>query len=150
MDNNERCIRPLCTDAKDPERATMLSIITAKSCARIYIDDIEYIEQVGRKLELVTLDLRYSVYENINNLIPYFMGKSFYRAMKGLLVNFEQIKKIEDNFVHFESGKTVSMGRNNICKTRNAFKRYLKQYPSYYYSSPRILAAESIDKDLKF
>ena len=150
MNNIDKCIRPLCTDAKDPERATMLSIITAKSCARIYIEDIEYIEQVGRKLELATSDLKYSVYDNISTLLPYFTNKGFYRSMKGLLINFEQVRNIEEDSVFFESGNSLTMGRNNICKTRNAFRKYLQQYPSYFISESKLKVAEGNSEDLKF
>ena len=150
MNYLDKGIRPLCTNAKDPTRATMLSIITASSCARIYIDDIEYIEQVGRKVELVTVDLQYSVYENICNLIPYFTGKNFYRPMKGTLLNFEQVKNIADYTISFESGKSITMGRNNICKTRNAFKKYLQQYPGYYSPEDAFKVAERNDRDLKY
>ena len=150
MEYFDKSIRPLCTDAADPERATMLSIITAKSCAKIYIDDIEYIEQVGRKIELVTADLKYSVYDNLSSLLPYFRSKGFYRSMQSLLVNFEQVRNIEEDCVYFQSGNLVSMGRNNICRTRNAFRRYLQQYPSYFFSEPKVMVAENNGEDLKF
>ena len=150
MNYFDKSVRALCTDARDPERATMLSIITAKSCAKIYIEDIEYIEQVGRKLELVTADLKYGVYDNMGHLLPYFSNKGFYRPMKGLLINFEQVRNIEEDSVFFESGNLISMGRNNISKTRNAFRKYLQQYPSYFYSESKMQVADNNSEDLKF
>ena len=142
MNYNEKNIRPICLDIKDPERATMISIITAKSCARIHIDDIEYIEQDGRKLEIMTCELQYSVYEHIDNLAPYIKSKSFFRALKGTLINFDRVRNIEEDTIYFESGKSISMGRNNICKTRNAFKKYLRQYPIYRLQETHLMVAE--------
>lgn len=143
MSYSENNIRPICLDLKDPERATMLSIITAKSCARIRIEDVEYIEQAGRKLELMTNDLQYSVYENIENLIPYFRSQSFFRVMKSIFINFDRVRSIEEDTIYFESGKSISMGRNNICRTRNAFKKYLRQYQIHHNEEPKLMVAEA-------
>ena len=150
MDYMERNIRPICLDVTDPERAMMISIITAKSCARIHLEDIEYIEQFGRKLEIFTGDLQYSVYDNINNLLPYFSRKEFFRAMKGMLINFDKVKNLEEDVIYFESGRCIAMGRNNFCRTRHAFKKYLKEYPTYQQKESKLMVAEQNAEALEF
>ena len=142
MNEIDRKIRPICLDIKDPERATMLSIITASSCARIHIEDVEYLEQFGRKLDLMTGDLQYSVYDYLDNLVPYFKGTSFFRVMRGLLVNFDKVRNIDEDSIYFESGNVITLGRNNMCKTRNAFKKYLKEYPIYNPQELHLMVAE--------
>ncbi|HHW94452.1 MAG TPA: LytTR family transcriptional regulator [Mogibacterium sp.] len=116
---------------KGRERPEYISIVTGSKCAKIKIEDIEIIEQEGRKIHIVTADKDYSLYATMNSIAVHLEGRSFYRAMKGLIVNFNHVKDIEGFYVNFFSGQCVTMGRNNIAKTKMAFKQYLKQYPPF-------------------
>lgn len=129
------------------ERPEFLSIITASKCAKIRIEDIEIIEQDGRKIHIVTADRDYSLYSTMNSIAIYLEGRSFYRAMKGLIVNFDHVKDINGFFVNFYSGQCVTMGRNNIGKAKMAFRQYLKQYPPFTSWEPFSRVAEK-EKDL--
>lgn len=113
------------------DKAEFISIVNASKCAKIKIEDIEIIEQDGRKVHIVTGDKDYSLYTTMNSIAIHLEGRSFYRAMKGLIVNFDHVKDISGFFVNFYSGQCVTMGRNNIGKTKVAFRQYLKQYPPY-------------------
>ncbi|MBQ6389423.1 MAG: LytTR family transcriptional regulator [Mogibacterium sp.] len=108
-----------------------ISVISASQCARIRIDDIECIEQEGRKLHILTAKKDYSIYENIGSVISSLIERPFYRPMKGLIINFDHVRDITGSDVNFISGQVVSMGKNTICKTRQAYRRYLLRYPPY-------------------
>ena len=114
-----------------------ISIISASQCARIKIDDIEIIEQEGRKIHIVTAERDYAVYESINTIIMSLGNRAFYRPMKGLIINLDHVKDITGYYVNFYSGQSVTMGRNSIGKTRQAYKRYLLRYPPYTMCEPR-------------
>ena len=133
-----------------------ISIISASQCARIRIDDIEIIEQEGRKIHIVTAERDYAVYESINTIIMSLGNRAFYRPMKGLIINLDHVKDITGYYVNFYSGQSVTMGRNSIGKTRQAYKRYLLRYPPYTMCEPKheidfetagIQVAESTDKE---
>lgn len=124
------------------QKPEYISIITASRCARIRIDDIEAIEQDGRKIHIITAEKDYAVYETMNNVAIYLEGRFFYRAMKGLIINFEHVKDISGFYVTFASGQCITMGRNNIGKTRQAYRRYLKRYPPYTSWEPYNVVAE--------
>ncbi len=108
-----------------------ISVISASHCARIRIDDIEVIEQEGRKLHVITADREYCFYENMSAIIMTLAGRAFYRPIRGLIINFDHVKDISGNAVCFNSGQCVTMGKNSITKTRTAYKKYLMKYPPY-------------------
>lgn len=108
-----------------------ISVISSSHCARIRIDDIEVIEQEGRRLHVITANKEYSFYENIKELIMTLSGRAFYRPVKGLIINFDHVREIEGNNIIFHSGQCVTMGKNSITKTRSAYKKYLLKYPPY-------------------
>lgn len=108
-----------------------ISVISSSQCGRIRIDDIEVIEQEGRKLHIITAEKDYSFYERLSELIPTLIGRAFYRPIKGLIINFDHVKDITGNSIAFRSGQSVTLGKNTITKTRTAYKKYLMSYPPY-------------------
>ena len=108
-----------------------ISVISGSQCARIRLDDIEVIEQEGRRLHVITHDSEYCFYENIRELIPALIDRPFYRPIRGLIINFDHVKEISGNSVCFQSGQCVTMGKNSITRTRAAYKKYLLRYPPY-------------------
>lgn len=124
----ERNYYPIMGKNNNPE---YISVISSSKCGRIRIDDIEVIEQEGRKLHIITAERDYAFYENLTDLIPALVGRAFYRPIKGLIINFDHIKDISGSTITFNSGQCVSMGKNSISKTRSAYKKYLMNYPPY-------------------
>ena len=53
---------------KDRPLPEYISVISASNCAKIRIDDIEVIEQDGRKLHVVTSGKDYSFYGGLNTI----------------------------------------------------------------------------------
>lgn len=131
MGNKKINIKPIYKEAEDIVHPRMITIISHRSCARIMLEDIELVEQDGRILHIITANRDYAVYESIETLAAMLNIKSFYRPLKKLIINFDHVKDIEGNYINFESGQSAALGRNNICKVRNAFRRYLMDYPPY-------------------
>ena len=124
----KRSFYPVMGDDNYPE---YLSVISSQKCGRIKIDDIEVIEQEGRKIHIVTAERDYAIYESISGIIPVLVGRAFYRPIKGLIINFDHVKDITGNTIYFHSGQSISMGKNSISKTRTSYKKYLLNYPPY-------------------
>lgn len=108
-----------------------ISVISGSACGRIRINDIEVIEQEGRKMHIITAERDYSFYQRATDLIPVLAGRAFYRPVKGLFINFDHVKDISGVNITFQSGQVVTLGRNSISRTRTAYKRYLMKYPPY-------------------
>ena len=129
-------------DGNNPHLPTMISIITARQCARINIDEIEMIEQVGRVLHLITANKDYAIYENIKNIYPALRGRCFFRPLNSMVINFDRVRDMEDSYVFFESGQCTTMGRNAFGKTRAAYRKYLEETPEYMYTRDSMKVAE--------
>ena len=124
-----------------------LAVISASRCARIRVDDIEAIEQEGRKLHVITAEREYSFYENMKKLLPALAGRAFFRPIKGLIINFDHVKEISATAICFHSGQCVTMGKNSVTRVRAAYKKYLLSFPPYCLWEPgeyRQLAAERV------
>ena len=118
---------------KPPE---FISVISSNHCARIRINDIEMIEQDGRRIHIVTAERDYSFYGSLNSIAVSLADRAFYRVFKSLIVNFDHVRDIRGISVNFNSGQSMTLGRNAICKTRKAYKRYLMKYPPYTFWDP--------------
>lgn len=124
-------VRPIYREGDEYSHPRMITIISASRCARLYLDDVELIEQEGRVLHIVTADRDYTVYESMETVAAMLNSNNFYRPLKSLIVNFDHVRDITDEFINFESGQSAGMGRNNISKVRNAFRKYLMNYPVF-------------------
>lgn len=108
-----------------------ISVISVNSCAKIKIDEIELIEQDGRKLHVVTADKDYSFYGGMNTIAEILAERAFFRPMKKMIINFDHVRDISGYYVNFSSGQSVAMGKNALSLTKRAYKRYLLKYPPY-------------------
>ena len=116
---------------KDRPLPEYLSIISASTCAKIRIADIEVIEQDGRKLHVVTSGKDYSFYGGLNTIAESLAERAFFRPIKKMIINLDHIRDISGYYVNFTSGQSIAMGRNALANTKRAYKRYLLRYPPY-------------------
>ena len=108
-----------------------ISIISASNCAKIRIDDIEVLEQEGRKVHVITASKDYAFYGELNTLAESLAERAFYRPIKSIIINLDHVSDITSSSVNFASGQSVSLGKNALLSTKRAYKRYLLRYPPY-------------------
>jgi hypothetical protein len=108
-----------------------ISVISSNSCAKIRIDDIEILEQEGRKVHVITAAKDYAFYGALNTLAESLAERAFYRPIKSLIINLDHVSEITSYAVIFSSGQSVSLGKNALLSTKRAYKRYLLRYPPY-------------------
>ena len=135
-------LKTVYRDGSNPHLPTMISIITPKHCARINIDEIEMLEQVGRVLHLITANRDYAIYENINNISSALDGRNFYRPLNSLIINFDRVRDMEEDYIYFESGQCTTMGKNAFGRRRAEFRKYLEETPEYMYMGDSLKVAE--------
>ena len=121
-----------------------ISVISASQCAKIRIDDIEAVEQEGRKLHVITADHEYCFYENMRDFVVLLADRAFYRPIRGLIINFDHVREIRGNTIRFNSGQVVTMGKNSITRARSAYKKYLINYPPYSLWDSPMQAADRV------
>ena len=108
-----------------------ISVISANSCAKIRIDDIEILEQDGRKIHVITAAKDFTFYGTLNTLAESLAERAFFRPIKRMIINLDHVSSITSYSVNFNSGQSVSMGKNALLSTKRAYKRYLLRYPPY-------------------
>ena len=139
-------LRPVFRDLNNPYMPSMISIITSKQCARINIDDIEFVEQEGRVVHVVTADKDYQIYDNINKIADLLGGRGFFRPLHSIIINFDHIKDMEDFYIYFQSGQCATLGKNAFSKTRAAFRKYLEESPQFVVWDENVRVAEKAEK----
>ena len=142
MEAINKGLRPVYKTNDSPHLPTMISIITRTNCARIGINEIEMVEQIGRVLHLITADRDYSLYENIENIAGAFKGRCFFRPLNSIIINFDCVRDMDDSFIRFYSGKSTTLGKNAFGKTRAEFRKYLEAIPEYVYTNDSLKVAE--------
>ncbi|MBQ6499792.1 MAG: LytTR family transcriptional regulator [Mogibacterium sp.] len=123
-----------------------ISVISANKCAKIRIDDIEVIEQEGRKVHVITAAKDYSFYGGLNTIANSLAERAFYRPIKRLIINLDHISDISNYSVNFTSGQSVALGKNALLSTKRAYKRYLLRYPPYTIWEPMELSGGSVSE----
>ena len=117
-----------------------ISVISGKKCAKIKIDDIELIEQNSRKLHVVTPGRDYEFYGTLNTIAEALCERAFFRPMKTMIINLDQVSDISGYTINFYSGQTLTMGKNALANMKRAFKQYLLRYPPYTIWEPMTVA----------
>ncbi len=112
-------------------RREYLSVMSGTTMALIKIEDIEYIERRGRRSYIQMEHKRYATTEKIQVIASQIGGRAFFRAMDSLIINFDHVERMEADGIYFSSGHVFSMGKNNMAKTRKAYKMYLLRFPPY-------------------
>ena len=128
-----------------------IPMITNGKFVSIDVDTIQFIEQKGRKMYIVTDDnTMHIVIGRLEELAKYLQGKAFYRPMKSLVVNMDKIIAVSKISIHFYSGVTYGLGRNNLLKIRKAYKNYIFGYAPFGddYSETYSRIAEENEVDL--
>lgn len=125
-----------------------ISVISGKKCAKIKIDDIELIEQNSRKLHVVTPGRDYEFYGTLNTIAEALCERAFFRPMKTMIINLDQVSDISGYTINFYSGQTLTMGKNALANMKRAFKQYLLRYPPYTIWEP-ITVAQSYVGDVE-
>ena len=113
------------------ENTDTISIITGSTCAQVAIDVIEFIDREGKSLLIYTSSYIYKTFAKIDDIAYPLIGRSFFRPLVGLIINFDKVRKIDKYEIEFESGRKIGIGRNNHSKIRRAYKKYLFRYPPY-------------------
>ncbi len=110
-----------------------IPVITKNKYYKINLDDIEIIEQRSNKLYVKDVFREEYVFRGtIADLVPILVGRGFFRAMKKVIVNFDNVESVESDVINFRSGMKYGVGRNNLLKVRKGYRNYLYGYPPFF------------------
>ena len=119
-----------------------ISVISANNYAKIKIDDIEILEQDGRKIHVITAAKDYTFYGTLNTLAESLAERAFYRPIKRMIINLDHVSSITSYSINFNSGQSVTLGKNALLSIKRAYKKYLLRYPPYTTWEPLAMVGE--------
>ena len=119
-----------------------ISVISANNYAKIRIDDIEILEQDGRKIHVITAAKDYTFYGALNTIAESLAERAFYRPIKRMIINLDHVSSITSYSVNFSSGQSVTLGKNALLSIKRAYKKYLLRYPPYTTWEPLAMVSE--------
>ena len=105
-----------------------IPIIRRTDCCKVPVSDILYIQQRGRVTNIVTEQETFSQYAKAGDYEGY-LDRRFFRCLRSVIINFEQVQAMRDQTIFFQNGKSVELGRSNYVSTKQAFAAYLKKLP---------------------
>ena len=102
-----------------------IPIITKQYSCKVSVDDIVYIRQHEKKLDIVTEAESYSYYEKMDNVID-CLDDRFYRVMKRLVVNLDKVTMVREQQIHFDKGGEIYLGKDNYIKAKQRYTAHLR------------------------
>ena len=123
-----------------------ISVISSSNCAKIRIDDIEVLEQDGRRVHVITAARDYTFYGALNTIAESLAERAFFRPIKRMIINLDHVNNITGYSVCFNSGQSVTLGKNAMLSLKRAYKRYLLRYPPYTIWEPLLMVGGSVSE----
>lgn len=105
---------------------SFLPFVNREQCCKIWLDDIFYIKQEGRLLYVVTENETFCNYQKIDDILV-FLDERFYRCLKKILINFQNVSAMKDQTIYFKNGDKIFLGRQNYIHTKQTFVAYIKK-----------------------
>ena len=121
-----------------------LPVVNRKDCCKVWLDDVVYIENEGRRLKIVTDEKEFYIYAKLSDLEKYFSGEPcFFSAMKRLVVHFDHVSSMKNQVICFSNGTEYPLGRVNYLKTKQTFVNYMHASPEMSRLTKELPKAES-------
>lgn len=110
----------------DRLKPAYICIQSGEEMVKLAVDDIIYVETVGRKVSIHTSGKFYSCWETISGLERKLSGKGFFRCHKAFLVNLSHLESIMDNKA-VVGGKEVLVSRDKHRELMHALVRFASE-----------------------
>ncbi|MBR5229267.1 MAG: LytTR family transcriptional regulator DNA-binding domain-containing protein [Firmicutes bacterium] len=103
-----------------------IPFVTRQKCCKISLEEVLYIEQIGREVMIVTEKTTYRQYGKITQLQQY-LDESFFNCLKTMIINFSNVVSMQDQTVKFKDGTEIFLGRQNFVRTKQTFAVFIKK-----------------------
>ncbi len=99
-------------------------LLRKKEVARIFFDDIYYVESIGRKIHIHCQQGEAEYYEKLDRLMEQLEGE-FVRCHKSYLVNMQWIQCVDNKMITLTNGTQIPVSRNRMTETKDMVFEYL-------------------------
>ena len=101
-----------------------IPIVTKSRCGILKVSDIMYISLNYRKSEIHTKGDEITVYCQRGEVEGY-LDQRFSHCLKNLIINFDQVLRMDNGVISFRNGEEIRLGRNSYIKARQNFAAYM-------------------------
>ncbi|MFV0414241.1 MAG: LytR/AlgR family response regulator transcription factor, partial [Oscillospiraceae bacterium] len=106
----------------------VLMVCSGRQARRVYLHEIEYIEQVGRKAVICTPHEEISYSDTLSNLYQTLPQDEFVRCHQGYVVNLHHVMVLEGLSLELRSGRQIPISRSRYKTVKLFFlKKMSKQ-----------------------
>lgn len=107
--------------------AEFLLVSSQHAVRKIPLQDIVYIEAMGRILRIHTLRDTIETYEQIGQMEKRLCEKDFFRCHKGYLINLKYVETFDKNLIQMETKDTILLARRRYDDFARALMHYMKK-----------------------
>lgn len=110
----------------ETDRSTYIPLITKHCIRKVYLTDIVYIMKKQRKILIATTKEQFEFYERFET-VSENLDNRFFRCLQHLIINLENVERMENQNIYFCNGETIGLGRDNYVRARQRYGAYLKK-----------------------
>ncbi|NLZ46027.1 MAG: response regulator transcription factor [Clostridiales bacterium] len=113
---------------KTIDEDSLLTLKIHDGILRIQLSELIYAESQGKHTLLRTTEGHYDCLRylrEIENMLP---ENKFFRCHRSFIVNFEHIKKHDNQNIYFENGEIAKIGRTQLSSFKDGFQNYILRY----------------------
>jgi len=97
------------------------------SPGKVFIKDINYITNEGRKICIDTVNDTVCFYGCIDSAVTPVLDERFHKCHGRLIINFTLVDEFETDGVRFYNGKRIKIGINNLRRARAQYRKYIER-----------------------
>ena len=101
-----------------------IPLIKAREAAKVFVEDILYIETDGRKVGIHIDGERLCMYAKLAELEG-FLDKRFYKCHSRCIINLDKVVKMKNQEVVFDNGARVYLSRQKFTDAIRFYKGYI-------------------------
>lgn len=123
--DKEKIFRILDKVFENQTHSQYISIKENRVSKKILLDTILFAETRSHYIEIHTFKDVYRSYMTFDEFCALLPEQvRFHCCYRGIIINFDHVKKMDDNNIFFENGDSVPISRSKRGETRNAYAAY--------------------------
>lgn len=110
---------------KSFEKTRYMDVVVDREKQRIYLDDIEYVETLGRRLVIYRQDEGVETYLSVKNFMDEYGEEDFLQISRYVAVSKSKIQRIVGRSLYLMNGRELSISEKYLPTTKKLYIEYI-------------------------
>lgn len=110
---------------KSFEKTRYMDVVVDREKQRIYLDDIEYVETLGRRLVIYRQDEGVETYLSVKNFMDEYGEEDFLQISRYVAVSKSKIQRIVGRSLYLMNGRELSISEKYLPTTKKLHIEYI-------------------------